>query len=87
MRNLFRQVFLAGGYEESKDGGEKIRRTRVSVAEFETAMKVSMGGAEASRIVDRDEVECFLANMIYKVSEQDHTLLALLFVRPTMDSY
>lgn len=40
------------------------RRTRIPVAEFEAAINMESGGA----IMDTDEVECLLANMIYKVS-------------------
>ena len=63
LRNLLRKVFLAGGFEESKEvGAPAIRRTRVPVAEFAAA--ISLGSRET---VDSDEVECLLANMIYKV--------------------
>jgi hypothetical protein len=70
MRNLFRKVFLAAGWEDTKDAtGEvtgKIRRTRIRIEEFEAGMRV--GYREATDVmIDRDEVECFLANMIYKV--------------------
>jgi hypothetical protein len=61
LRNLLRKVFIAGGHEEAKDGTAPQRRTRVPVANFAAAMKIS-GGEE----VDGDEVECLLANMIYK---------------------
>lgn len=69
MRNLFRKVLLNAGWEEQKDAssGEvtgKIRRTRIKVEEFEAAMRVSCRGGE--EVIDRDEVECFLAGMIYK---------------------
>lgn len=72
MRNLFRKVFLAAGWEETKDPatGEvtgKIRRTRIRIEEFEAGMRIGYKGA-TDVIIDRDEVECFLANMIYKVS-------------------
>ncbi|RMZ76800.1 hypothetical protein DV737_g4633, partial [Chaetothyriales sp. CBS 132003] len=43
----------------------KIRRTRIRVEEFETAMRVAYRSSEDT-IIERDEVECFLANMIYK---------------------
>jgi COP9 signalosome complex subunit 12 len=71
MRNLFRKVFLAAGWEEQKDAdgnttGPKIRRTRIKIEEFEAAMRVAYRGSDEV-MVDRDEVECFLANMIYKV--------------------
>ncbi|KAI1251680.1 COP9 signalosome complex subunit 8 [Eutypa lata] len=61
LRNLLRKVFIAGGYEESKDGAAPVRRTRIPVAEFAAAMKIK-GGVD----IDTDEVECLLANMIYK---------------------
>lgn len=67
LRNLFRLVFLAGGFEEAKDGQAAIRRTRIPVAEFAAAIRLGSkvdGGVR----VDVDEVECFLANLIYKVS-------------------
>lgn len=69
MRNLFRKVFQYAGWEEQKDAatGEvtgKIRRTRIKIEEFEAAMKVSCRGGD--EVIDRDEVECFLAGMIYK---------------------
>lgn len=69
MRNLFRKVFIAGGYEELKEGQtekDRIRRTRVPIQEFEAAVHMAMG--PNSERLDRDEVECFIANMIYKVS-------------------
>lgn len=69
MRNLFRKVFIAGGYEELKEGQtekDRIRRTRVPIPEFEAAVHMAMG--PNSERLDRDEVECFIANMIYKVS-------------------
>ncbi|KAH8682305.1 hypothetical protein BX600DRAFT_505909 [Xylariales sp. PMI_506] len=61
LRNLLRKVFIAGGFVEAPDGGPEVRRTRVPVAEFVAAMQLS-GGEE----LDTDEVECLLANMIYK---------------------
>ena len=70
MRNLFRKVLLNAGWEEQKDAttGEvtgKIRRTRIRIEEFEAAMRVSCRGGD--EVVDRDEVECFLAGLVYKV--------------------
>lgn len=64
LRNLLRKVFIAGGFEEPKEpGGAPVRRTRIPVAEFAAA--ISHGSHE---MLDGDEVECLLANMIYKVS-------------------
>ncbi|WYZ44200.1 hypothetical protein EsH8_VII_000636 [Colletotrichum jinshuiense] len=62
LRNLLRKVFVAGGFEEAKEpGAAPVRRTRIPVAEFTAA--ISLGSQET---VDPDEVECLLANMIYK---------------------
>jgi len=65
MRNLFRKVYLAGGFEVSKDGSsdEKVRRSRIPLSEFAAAL--SIGGEKE---IERDEVECLVANLIYKVS-------------------
>jgi hypothetical protein len=63
LRNLLRKVFISGGFEEAKDpGAAPVRRTRIPVAEFGAA--ISIGSKET---MDNDEVECLLANMIYKV--------------------
>jgi hypothetical protein len=62
LRNLLRKVFIAGGFEPPKEEGAKpVRRTRIPVNEFAAAL--GMGGD----VMDGDEVECLLANMIYKV--------------------
>ena len=63
LRNLCRKVFLAGGFEEGKDSANPVRRTRIPIAEFAAA--ISLGSQEK---IDNDEVECLLANMIYKAS-------------------
>ncbi|KAK0384207.1 hypothetical protein NLU13_8295 [Sarocladium strictum] len=64
LRNLLRKVFIAGGFEDPKEpGAAPVRRTRVPVAEFQAAISMSSGGSA----MDTDEVECLLANMIYKV--------------------
>ena len=65
LRNLLRKVFITGGFEEPKEpGAAPARRTRVPVDEFVAA--ISLGSQQT---LDRDEVECLLANMIYKVSQ------------------
>jgi hypothetical protein len=80
IRNLFRKVFLVGGYLDLKEGETTpVRRTRIPISEFSTALLLS--GAEVSDGeggVDRDEVECAMANMIYKVS---HILLNIVMKR------
>ncbi len=56
-------MFVAGGFEEPKDPAETpVRRSRIPVAEFGAA--ISIGSKET---MENDEVECLLANMIYKV--------------------
>ena len=65
LRNLLRKVYLAGGFEESRDGGPPIRRTRIPVVEFAAAIR--RGSKVQGSRLDVDEVECLLANMIYKV--------------------
>lgn len=71
LRNLFRKVYLAGGYEPMKEGqleSQRTRRTRVKVDEFVAAVRISSAGSDSDEKLERDEVECLLANMIYKVS-------------------
>lgn len=65
LRNLLRKVFLAGGYEEPKDGAAPLRRTRIPVEEFAAAIR--LGSKSGNERLENDEVECLLANMIYKV--------------------
>lgn len=70
IRNLFRKVFIAGGFMPLKEGETTpMRRTRIPISEFATAMWIA--GAEVSDGeggIDSDEIECAIANMIYKVS-------------------
>ncbi|KAL5339095.1 hypothetical protein BJX70DRAFT_178609 [Aspergillus crustosus] len=65
LRNLFRKVFIAGGFEESNDGQPPIRRTRIPVAEFAAALRIGTHADVRAR-VDIDEVECLISNLIYK---------------------
>ncbi|KAE8149666.1 hypothetical protein BDV25DRAFT_155913 [Aspergillus avenaceus] len=65
LRNLFRKVFIAGGFDEPKDGQPPVRRTRVPIAEFAAALRIGTHADDRSR-VDIDEVECLLSNLIYK---------------------
>lgn len=67
LRNLFRKVFIAGGFEPAKEeGASPVRRTRIPVAEFAAAIR--LGSDAGNGTLDDDEVECLLANMIYKVN-------------------
>ncbi|KAI9725617.1 MAG: COP9 signalosome (CSN) subunit [Chrysothrix sp. TS-e1954] len=79
VRNLFRKVFLAGGWEEV--GGKRVRRTRVPVEEFRVALnlgsgtrgggdQVMDGGVGEEVGIDRDEAECWVANCVCKASEE-----------------
>jgi hypothetical protein len=63
LRNLLRKVFVAGGFETGK-GGNPVRRSRIPLAEF--AVAIRLGNRKLNTMVDNDEVECLLANMIYK---------------------
>ena len=65
LRNLLRKVYLAGGFEDSPDGLPLRRRTRIPVAEFGAA--ICLGSQVQVGRLENDEVECLLANMIYKV--------------------
>jgi hypothetical protein len=69
LRNLLRKVYVSGGFEPLKEGqteAEAVRRTRIPVAEFAAAMRLSFG-QNNGEVLEDDEVECLLANMIYKV--------------------
>ena len=71
LRNLFRKVYMAGGFDEAKEGQPSIRRTRIPVSEFEAALRLG-NRTGANEKIDSDEVECLLANMIYKVFSPSH---------------
>ncbi|KAH0556431.1 hypothetical protein GP486_005648, partial [Trichoglossum hirsutum] len=62
LRNLLRKVFLAGGFVVDREG-QKVRRTRIDVEEFGAGIGMAAGVKGG---MERDEVECLLANMIYK---------------------
>lgn len=79
LRNLLRKVFIAGGFEEPKPeapDAPPVRRTRVTVPEFTAAINIS-----SKQQVDTDEVECQLANMIYKVCALAEGRLSTLLVQ------
>ncbi|KAK5007397.1 COP9 signalosome (CSN) subunit, partial [Cryomyces antarcticus] len=67
LRNLFRKVFVAGGFEDPREGddpSQKIRKTRVPVVEFGAALMIGMGHTQER--MEQEEVECLIANTIYK---------------------
>ncbi|KAG9231898.1 hypothetical protein BJ875DRAFT_102742 [Amylocarpus encephaloides] len=62
LRNLLRKVFLANGFEEAKEpGAPQVRKSRIPIAAFGTAISI-----DSKETMDNDEVECLLANMVYK---------------------
>ncbi|MCJ1479533.1 COP9 signalosome (CSN) subunit [Lambiella insularis] len=65
LRNLLRKVYLVAGFEESKDGTPPLRKTRIPVVDFGVAIR--LGSKVVDHRLENDEVECLLANMIYKV--------------------
>jgi hypothetical protein len=69
IRNVLRKVYIVGGFDPPKEGqaeADRVRRTRIPVAEFVAAARLSMRQSNGESM-DRDEVECMIANMIYKV--------------------
>lgn len=72
LRNLLRKVYLAGDLDE-----EGKRNTRIYVRDFAVAIRLGESGGRSGESIDvemdgaaagnNDEVECLLANMIYKV--------------------
>jgi hypothetical protein len=80
LRNLLRKVFLAEGYEDLKEGQTemgRIRKSRIPISHFATAFRMGTAGAGSGQVIEDDEVECLLANMIYKVRACYLTLSAL----------
>lgn len=70
LRNLLRKVFLAEGWEDLKEGQtekDRIRKSRIPTAHFVAALRIGTAGAGSGQVVEDDEVECLMANMIYKV--------------------
>lgn len=70
LRNLLRKVFLAEGYEDLKEGqkeSDRVRKSRIPINHFATAIRMGTAGAGSGQAIEDDEVECLLANMIYKV--------------------
>ncbi|KAH7086319.1 hypothetical protein FB567DRAFT_444468 [Paraphoma chrysanthemicola] len=73
LRNLLRRVYLAAGYDELKEGQtekDRIRKSRIPLIHFATALRMGIAGAGSGQAVEDDEVECLLANQIYKVCRQ-----------------
>ncbi|KAF2017735.1 hypothetical protein BU24DRAFT_420785 [Aaosphaeria arxii CBS 175.79] len=65
LRNLLRKTFLAEGFEDLKEGQselDRIRKTRIPLSHFVVALRLRSSG----QALEDDEVECLLANMIYK---------------------
>ena len=68
VRNLFRQVARAAGWEEGKEG--ETRRSRIQIAEFVAGWRIGSGRGEeevpSAGEDERYEVEWMIANLIYK---------------------
>jgi len=70
LRNLLRKVYLAGGYDDLKEGQtekDRIRKSRVPIANFAAAIRMGTAGEGSGQVLEDEEVECLLANQIYKV--------------------
>jgi hypothetical protein len=70
LRNLLRKVYLAAGYDDLKEGqteNNRIRKSRIPLLHFATALRMGIAGQGSGQAVEDDEVECLLANQIYKV--------------------
>lgn len=84
LRNLLRKVCLHQGW---KDDGQM---RKVSVSEFVAAVGYSERGGRPlgnGEYLDRDEVECQLANMIYKVCQPSFPHLRRLGLCRTCDCF
>jgi len=82
LRNLLRKVFLAAGYDDLKPGQtekDKIRKTRIPLAHFAAALRMGTAGSGTGQVVEDEEVECLVANMIYKVRAR-YLYLALMLL-------
>lgn len=69
LRNLLRKVYLASGYDELKEGQteeDRIRKSRIPLANFAVALRMGIAGKGSGQAVEDEEVECLLANQIYK---------------------
>ncbi|EFQ94777.1 hypothetical protein CFE70_010297 [Pyrenophora teres f. teres 0-1] len=69
LRNLLRKVYLAGGYDELQEGqseDKRIRKSRVPIANFAAALRMGTAGEGSGQVLEDEEVECLLANQIYK---------------------
>lgn len=68
MRNLLRKVYIAQGFEDLKEGqteAHRIRKSRIPLSHFAVALRMGLGGESRLPLEDA-EVECMLANMVYK---------------------
>lgn len=70
VRNLLRKVFLAAGFEDLKGGqteADRVRKSRIPVSHFAAALRMRTAGQGNGEVIEDEEVECILANQIYKV--------------------
>lgn len=90
LRNLLRKVYLAAGYDDLKEGQtvkDRIRKSRIPLLHFATALRMGIAGEGSGQAMEDDEVECLLANQIYKVRTTSREILAFahLACRPMDD--
>ena len=80
LRNLLRKVYLAGGYDDLKEGQtekDRIRKSRIPLSHFAAALRMGFSGQGSGQVVEDDEVECLLANQIYKVCPQPYSIATI----------
>ncbi len=91
LRNLLRKVYLAGDLDE-----EGKRNTRIYVKDFATAIRLGESGGsgesmdvemDGSAGANNDEVECLVANMIYKARSSPPPPRARLVLTPSIESH
>lgn len=80
LRNLLRKTFLAGGFEDPA-ADPPVRRTRIPLTDFTAAL--SLGNKQQ---IDSDEVECQIANMIYKVSRHPLSFYPIATTHRSLDA-
>lgn len=85
LRNLLRKVFIAGGFEDLKEGQtekDRMRKTRIPITHFVAAFRLGITGEGSGQALDDEEVECMLANMIYKVRGRPQALMSCHHLQP-----
>lgn len=74
LRNLLRKVYLAAGFDDLKEGQteqDRVRKSRIPLSHFAAAFRMGSAGEGSGQALENDEVECLLANQIYKVRRNE----------------